>query len=230
MTRWRTSSSRKPSWLEDVELTTETYELLARATPSGCSSSTAVRCGRLRPDGPTEFDDISAVGALYRPGPMGANAHNDYADRKNGRQPVTPIHPELAEPLKDILGETYGLIVYQEQVMAIAQKLAGYTLGKADLLRRAMGKKKKETSTWTPLRAGEKDHGSPSRGQDLWDSLPLLRLRFQPRALAAYGVVATAAYLRPLPAEYIAAVPSARRHDKARLPCRVPRMGIRCCP
>ena len=60
-----------------------------------------------------------------------------------GREPVEPIHPELAEPLADILGETYGLIVYQEQVMAIAQRLAGYSLGQADLLRRAMGKKKK---------------------------------------------------------------------------------------
>ena len=80
--------------------------------------------------------------ALYRPGPMGMNAHNDYADRKNGRKPVTPIHPELDEPLAEILAETYGLIVYQEQVMAIAQKVAGYSLGQADLLRRAMGKKK----------------------------------------------------------------------------------------
>src|SRR5918996_448626 len=62
-------------------------------------------------------------------GPMGANAHNDYADRKNGRKPSVPIHPELAEPLAEILGETHGLIVYQEQVMALAQRLAGYTLG-----------------------------------------------------------------------------------------------------
>ena len=110
---------------------------------------------------PTEFDDISAVGALYRPGPMGANAHNDYADRKNARQDVTPIHPELAEPLKDILGETYGLIVYQEQVMAIAQKLAGYSLGKADLLRRAMGKKKKEIldKEYAGFAQGMKDNG-----------------------------------------------------------------------
>src|SRR6476469_9471373 len=90
---------------------------------------------------PDNFEDISAVLALYRPGPMGANAHNDYADRKNGRKPVVPIHPELEEPLSEILGDTYGLIVYQEQVMAIAQHLAGYTLGAADLLRRAMGKK-----------------------------------------------------------------------------------------
>ena len=75
---------------------------------------------------------------------MGADSHNKYARRKTGREPVEAIHPELAEPLAEILGETYGLIVYQEQVMAIAQKLAGYTLGQADLLRRAMGKKKKE--------------------------------------------------------------------------------------
>ena len=64
------------------------------------------------------------MNALYRPGPMGENAHNNYADRKNGRKPVEPIHPELSEPLADILGDTYGLIVYQERVMAIAQKLA----------------------------------------------------------------------------------------------------------
>ena len=69
---------------------------------------------------PTAFEDIVAVGALYRPGPMGMNAHNDYADRKNSRQEVKPIHPELEEPLKEILGETYGLIVYQEQIMHIA--------------------------------------------------------------------------------------------------------------
>jgi DNA polymerase-3 subunit alpha len=73
---------------------------------------------------------------------MGENAHNNYADRKNARKPVEPIHPELSEPLQEILGDTYGLIVYQEQVMQIAQVLGGYSLGGADLLRRAMGKKK----------------------------------------------------------------------------------------
>src|SRR6185437_5523038 len=98
----------------------------------------------LRSMRPDTFEDISAVGALYRPGPMGADSHNKYARRKTGREPVVAIHPELADALEDVLGETYGLIVYQEQVMAIAQKLAGYTLGQADLLRRAMGKKKKE--------------------------------------------------------------------------------------
>src|SRR5690606_5566865 len=81
--------------------------------------------------------------ALYRPGPMGANSHTNYALRKNGAQEITPIHPELAEPLADILDTTYGLIIYQEQVMAIAQRVAGFSLGQADILRRAMGKKKK---------------------------------------------------------------------------------------
>jgi DNA polymerase-3 subunit alpha len=110
---------------------------------------------------PDSFEDISAVLALYRPGPMGANAHNDYADRKNKRKPVVPIHPELAEPLDEILGDTYGLIVYQEQVMAIAQKLAGYSLGAADLLRRAMGKKKKEIldKEYVPFSGRHEAHG-----------------------------------------------------------------------
>jgi len=93
---------------------------------------------------PTGFEDIVAVLALYRPGPMGMNAHNDYADRKNNRQAIKPIHPELEEPLREILAETYGLIVYQEQIMRIAQKVAGYSLARADILRKAMGKKKRE--------------------------------------------------------------------------------------
>ncbi len=175
--------------IEDVELDDpKTYELLARGDTLGVFQlDGGPMRDLLRRMAPTEFDDISAVGALYRPGPMGANAHNDYADRKNKRQAVTPIHPELAEPLKDILGETYGLIVYQEQVMAIAQKLAGYTLGKADLLRRAMGKKKKEIldKEYAGFAQGMKDHGySEAAVKTLWDILaPVLRLRVQPRAL-----------------------------------------------
>jgi DNA polymerase-3 subunit alpha len=137
----------------------------------------------LRSMRPDNFEDISAVGALYRPGPMGANAHNEYADRKNGRKPVVPIHPELAEPLADILGDTYGLIVYQEQVMAIAQKLAGYSPGMADLLRRAMGKKKKEIldKEFEPFAAGMRGNGySDAAIKTLWDILgPVLRLRLQ---------------------------------------------------
>ena len=122
-----------------------TYELLARGDTLGVfqldGGPMRELLRRMQPDG---FEDIVAVLALYRPGPMGMNAHNDYADRKNGRRPIKPIHPELAEPLAEILAETYGLIVYQEQVMASRRRSPGYSLGQADLLRRAMGKKKRE--------------------------------------------------------------------------------------
>jgi DNA polymerase-3 subunit alpha len=86
---------------------------------------------------PTEFADLTALIALYRPGPLGSGMDRMYVERKNGRQPVTFDHP-LLEP---ILGETYGIILYQEQVMNIAKTLAGFTLGQADVLRKAMGKK-----------------------------------------------------------------------------------------
>jgi DNA polymerase-3 subunit alpha len=91
----------------------------------------------LRPD---VFDDIVAAVALYRPGPLGTGMVKDYIDCKHGRKPVQKMHPLV----DDLLSPTYGVIVYQEQVMQIAQRLAGYTLGSADLLRRAMGKKKPE--------------------------------------------------------------------------------------
>src|SRR3546814_14343623 len=76
----------------------------------------------LRSMRPDTFEDISAVGALYRPGPMGADSHNKYARRKTGREPVEPIHPELAKALEDVLGATSGLLVHQERVMAYATK------------------------------------------------------------------------------------------------------------
>src|SRR5205807_5443868 len=77
---------------------------------------------------PTSFDDVAALVALYRPGPMAANMHNDYADRKNGRKPITYLHPDLEE----LLADTQGLMIYQESVMRVAQKFAGYTLEEAD--------------------------------------------------------------------------------------------------
>ena len=132
--------------LESVPLDDKpTYELLGRGDTLGVFQlDGGPMRDLLRRMQPTEFNDIVAVLALYRPGPMGMNAHNDYADRKNGRQAVKPIHPELEEPLREILAETHGLIVYQEQIMLIAQKVASYTMGKADALRKAMGKKKLE--------------------------------------------------------------------------------------
>jgi DNA polymerase-3 subunit alpha len=94
----------------------------------------------LRAMAPTTFDDVGALIALYRPGPMGANMHYDYADRKNGRKPVELFHPDAA----DVLSDTYGLMIYQESVMRVAQKFAGYSLAEADNLRKACGKKIRE--------------------------------------------------------------------------------------
>ena len=131
--------------LEDLALDdAASYELLARGDTLGVFQlDGGPMRSLLRLMKPDNFEDISAVLALYRPGPMGVNSHTNYALRKNGLQQIEPIHPELEEPLADVLGTTYGLIVYQEQVMAAAQKLAGFSLGQADILRRAMGKKKK---------------------------------------------------------------------------------------
>ena len=89
---------------------------------------------------PTSFEDVAALIALYRPGPMAANMHNDYADRKNGRKPIEYFHPDAEE----LLADTYGLMIYQELIMRVAQKFAGYTLAQADSLRKAMGKKSRE--------------------------------------------------------------------------------------
>ncbi|MGE3813529.1 MAG: DNA polymerase III subunit alpha, partial [Candidatus Nanopelagicales bacterium] len=217
-----------------------TYELLARGDTLGVFQlDGGPMRALLRSMVPDNFEDISAVLALYRPGPMGANAHNDYADRKNGRKPVVPIHPELAEPLEDILGDTYGLIVYQEQVMAIAQKLAGYSLGAADLLRRAMGKKKKEIldKEFVPFSDGMRSNGySEDAIKTLWDILvPFSDYAFNKAHTAGYGLVSFwTAYLKAnYPAEYMAALLTSVKDDKDKSAvylneCR--RMGIKVLP
>ena len=216
------------------------YELLARGDTLGVFQlDGGPMRALLRSMRPTSFEDISAVLALYRPGPMGANAHNEYADRKNGRKPVVPIHPELAEPLAEILDETFGLIVYQEQVMAIAQKVAGYSLGKADLLRRAMGKKKKEIldKEYVPFSEGMKENGySDGAIKTLWDILvPFSDYAFNRAHTAGYGLVAYwTAYLKAnYPAEYMAALLTSVKDDKDKSAvylneCR--KMGIKVLP
>ncbi len=179
--------------------------------------------GLLRLMRPDNFEDISAVLALYRPGPMGVDSHTNYALRKNGKQDITPIHPELEEPLSEILGKTYGLIVYQEQVMAVAQKLAGYTLGQADLLRRAMGKKKKEVldAEYVPFSDGMKANGySPAAIKALWDVLvPFSDYAFNKAHTAAYGLISYwTAYLKQHYApEYMAALLTSVKDDKDKM-------------
>jgi DNA polymerase-3 subunit alpha len=94
-------------------------------------------CRRLKPEG---LEDLSALNALYRPGPIDSGMVDDFIDRRHGKKKIRFDFPEL----KDVLGNTMGVIVYQEQIMAVFQRLAGYSLGEADLVRRAMGKKKRE--------------------------------------------------------------------------------------
>ena len=227
--------------LEDLPLSDQkTFELLSRGDTLGVFQlDGGPMRALLRSMAPDSFADISAVIALYRPGPMGENAHNNYADRKNGRKPVEPIHPELSEPLQEILGDTYGLIVYQEQVMAIAQKVAGFTLGRADLLRKAMGKKNKEIldKEYIPFEAGMKENGfSVSAIKRLWEVLiPFSDYAFNRAHSAGYGVVSFwTAYLKAnYPTEYMAALLTSVRDDKDKSAlylseCR--RMGIKVLP
>jgi DNA polymerase III subunit alpha len=217
-----TLNGKPPVEVETLELTDPaTYALLGRGDTLGVFQfDGGPMRSLLRLMQPDNFEDISAVGALYRPGPMGAGSHTNYALRKNGQQPITPIHPELAESLRDILDTTYGLIVYQEQVMAIAQRVAGYTLGKADLLRRAMGKKKREVldKEFEGFEAGMKANGySDVAIKTLWDILvPFSDYAFNKAHSAAYGLVSYwTAYLKANhPAEYMAAVLTSVRDDK----------------
>ena len=219
---------------------TASYELLARGDTLGVFQlDGGPMRSLLKLMKPDNFEDISAVLALYRPGPMGANAHTDYALRKNKIQEVIPIHPELAEPLEEILGGTYGLIVYQEQVMAVAQKLAGYSLGQADILRRAMGKKKKSEldKQFAGFSQGMQDNGySMAAVKTLWDILlPFSDYAFNKAHSAAYGVISYwTAYLKAHYApEYMAALLTSVGDDKDKSAiylneCR--RMGITVLP
>ena len=227
--------------LEDLPLSDQkTFELLSRGDTLGVFQlDGGPMRALLRSMAPDSFADISAVIALYRPGPMGENAHNNYADRKNGRKPVEAIHPELREPLAEILGDTYGLIVYQEQVMAIAQKVAGFSLGRADLLRKAMGKKNKEIldKEYIPFEAGMKANGFGDAAiKRLWEVLiPFSDYAFNRAHSAGYGVVSFwTAYLKAnYPTEYMAALLTSVRDDKDKSAlylseCR--RMGISVLP
>ncbi|WP_199438964.1 DNA polymerase III subunit alpha [Umezawaea beigongshangensis] len=234
-------NGKDPVDLDTLELTDKkTYALLSKGETLGVFQlDGGPMRDLLRLMRPDNFEDISAVGALYRPGPMGANSHTNYALRKNKQQEITPIHPALADALEDILGTTYGLIVYQEQVMAIAQKLAGYTLGQADLLRRAMGKKKKEIldKEYEGFAAGMKANGFPPDAvKTLWDILvPFADYAFNKAHSAAYGLVSYwTAYLKANhPAEFMAALLTTNSDNKDKsaiylAECR--RMGITVLP
>jgi len=157
---------------------------------------------------PTSFEDVAALVALYRPGPMAANMHNDYADRKNGRKPIDYLHDDLAE----LLGDTYGLMIYQESVMRVAQKFAGYSLADADNLRKACGKKVRELIQKEREKFVEGcDTSGYGReiGSALFDVIePFADYAFNKSHSYGYGLIAyQTAYLKAhYPVEYLAAL------------------------
>src|SRR6202042_139532 len=170
----------------------------------------------LRTLAPTSFDDVAALVALYRPGPMAANMHRDYPELKNGRKPLTYLHPDIEPILKD----TYGLMIYQESVMRVAQKFAGYSLEEADNLRKACGKKIRA------LLAAEREKfvaGCVTTGYDeklgttLFDIIePFADYAFNKSHSYGYGLVAyqTAWLKAHHPTEYMAALLTSVKDNK----------------
>ncbi len=169
---------------------------------------------------PDRFEDIMALNALYRPGPLNQGVHTEYAARKHGRKAVEYPHADLEE----ILSATYGVMVYQEQVMQIAVRLSGYTLGEADTLRKAIGKKKRDEMALHERKFVE---GALQRGYEeklarsLWDKIvPFADYGFNASHACAYALVGyQTAYLKAHhPVEYMAAVLTSCKDDKDRKP------------
>ena len=167
---------------------------------------------------PTSFDDVAALVALYRPGPMAANMHNDYADRKNGRQPISYLHPDAEE----ILADTQGLMIFQESVMRVAQRFAGYSLAEADNLRKACAKKikaliVKERETFV---AGCEANGYGAAMGEAWFDIiePFADYAFPKSHSYGYGLISfQTAYLKANhPVEYLACLLGSVKDDQDR--------------
>ncbi|HYX44924.1 MAG TPA: DNA polymerase III subunit alpha, partial [Acidimicrobiales bacterium] len=196
-----------------------TFEMLRKGDSIGVFQLEGANMRALmRSLAPTCFDDIGALNALYRPGPMAANMHNDFADRKNGRKPVTCLHPDLAEELAD----THGLMIYQEGLMRVASRFAGYSLQEADNLRKACGKKiralmaaEREKFVAGCVRTG---YGA-ELGQKLFDIIePFADYAFPKAHAYSYGMVSyqTAWLKANHPVEYLAALLTSVKDDKDR--------------
>jgi len=165
---------------------------------------------------PSCFDDVAALVALYRPGPMATNMHNDYADRKNGRKPIRYLHDDMAE----VLADTHGLMIYQESVMRVAQKFAGYSLEEADNLRKACGKKIRALIAMEREKfvdGCERTGYGRALGISLFDIIePFADYAFPKGHAYAYGMVAyqTAWLKANHPVEYLAALLTSVKDDK----------------
>jgi len=186
-----------------------TYQIFSKGFTSGVFQfeSRGMR-DILRKYQPTRIEDLCALNALYRPGPLQGGMVEDFIDRKHGRKKVTYDFPEL----KEILEETYGVIVYQEQVMQISNRLAGYSLGEADILRRAMGKKKAEEMAKQRERflAGGKERGHNAKKiEKIFDLMEQFAgYGFNKSHSAAYAYLAyVTAYLKAhYPLEFMSAL------------------------
>ncbi len=185
---------------------TKTFELLSQGITTGVFQLESNGLKEvLRKLQPACFEDIIAVNALYRPGPLGSGMVDDFIERKHGRQEISYLFAEL-EP---ILKETYGVIVYQEQVMKIASTIAGYSLGQSDILRRAMGKKKVEVMAEQQkifVESAEKRTFEPAKAKELFDLMAYFAgYGFNKSHSAAYALIAyQTAYLKAnYPAEFL---------------------------
>ncbi len=204
--------------IDDVALDDEkTLEMLRRADSIGVFQlEGAAMRQTLRSLAPTSFDDVAALVALYRPGPMAANMHRDYPELKNGRKELTYLHPDIEPILKD----TYGLMLYQESVMRVAQKFAGYTLEEADNLRKACGKKIRAmiAAEREKFVAGCVTEGyGEALGTQLFDIIePFADYAFNKSHSYGYGLVAyqTAWLKAHYPVEYMAALLTSVKDNK----------------
>ncbi len=194
--------------IDDIPLDdARTFELLGRGDTIGVFQLESPPMRQLlKAMAPNSFEDVAALIALYRPGPMGVNMHYDYADRKNERKPVEYFHPDAAE----VLGDTYGLMIYQESVMRVAQKFAGYDLAEADNLRKAMGKKVREVMAEARegFEAGVERTGYGQQlGKELFDIIEKFAdYAFNKSHSFGYGMITyQTAYLKAhYPVEYLA--------------------------
>ncbi len=184
-----------------------TFDLLSRGQTIGVFQLESPPMRQLlKALAPNSFEDVSAVLALYRPGPMSVNMHYDYADRKNGRKPVEYFHDDAEE----VLSDTFGLMIYQESVMRVAQKFAGYSLAEADNLRKACGKKIRElmAKERDAFEAGcERTGYGAALGKQLFDVIEKFAdYAFNKSHTFGYGLVTyQTAYLKAhYPVEYLA--------------------------
>lgn len=218
----------------------DTLEMLAQGNSDGVFQLDSDGMKRLLKDVKVDsFNDISAVLALYRPGPMGARSHIEYAKRKRSGSRRATINWELDDILTELLGETYGVIVYQEQVMAVLRTLAGWSLGKADLARKAMGKKDHAVlqKLYPEFCESMGSNGfSKEASDDLWAVLlPFADYAFNKSHTVGYGLVSYwTAYLKAhYPANYMASLLSSVSDDPERLPiylAEATRLGLKILP